>query len=199
MLALALVWALPLAGGLGALVASSWDPTGAGVLVLLVFSLALLVALESKVGRILALTAVGFGVAILYGLLNGPDLVLTQLLVEVLTTAFFLLAVRFVADREPRPGPSRVAQALRIAFATGAGIAAAALVVATHRVPAKTRLADYYFEASPALGKGQNLVNFVLADGRGLDTLVETFVVLLAGLGVVALLLGRELPEEARR
>ena len=112
-------------------------------------------------------------------------------------TAFFLLAVRFVADREPGPGPSRAVQGLRLAFAAAAGVAVAALVVATHHAPAKTRLADSYFEASPALGKGLNLVNFVLADARALDTLVETFVVLLAGLGAVALLREREVPRPA--
>jgi multicomponent Na+:H+ antiporter subunit A len=161
---------------------------------MLAFALALLVALASKVGRILALTAVGFAVALLYGLLNAPDLVLTQLLVEVLTTVFFLLAVRFAAAREPPPDPSRLMQGVRLAFASVVGIAGAALVVAVHRIPADTRLADYYFEAGPAIAKGRNLVNLVLADFRGIDTLVETIVVLVAALGTVALCLGREIP-----
>ena len=66
-------------------------------------------------------------------------------------------------------------------------------------------MADTYFEAGPAIAKGRNLVNLVLADFRGLDTLVETLVVLLATLGTLALLRGRELPvrragsEEGRR
>ncbi len=171
-LVLGLVWALPLAGGLGALAGTEWNPTGVVVVLLLAFSLALLVRLASKVARILALTAVGFAVAILYGLLNGPDLVLTQLLVEVLTTVFFLLAVRFVADREPGLGPSWAAQGIRLGVGVVVGIAFASLVVATHQEPAKTRIADYYFEASPALGTCLNLVNFVLADSRALDTLV---------------------------
>jgi multicomponent Na+:H+ antiporter subunit A len=193
-LALPLAWALPLAGGIAPSIGSGWDVGGTVVLGMLAFALALLVALASKVGRILALTAVGFAVAVLYGLLNAPDLVLTQLLVEVLTTVFFLLTVRFVAAREPRPDPSRVAQGLRLAFATAIGIASAALVVAVHRIPNDTRLANYYCEAGPDVAKGLNLVNLVLADFRGLDTLVETIVVLVAALGTVALCLGREIP-----
>jgi multisubunit Na+/H+ antiporter MnhB subunit len=193
-LALALVWALPLTGQLAALFGSGWDPAGSVVLALLACALALLVGLASKVARVLALTAVGFAVAMLYALLNAPDLVLTQVLVEVLTTVFFLLAVRLVANREPPAAASRALQGARLAFAALIGIASAALVVAVHRVPADTRLADYYFEAGPALTQGHNLVNLVLADFRGLDTLVETLVVLVAALGTVALLLGRELP-----
>ena len=196
-LALGLVWALPLSGHLVGAFGSRWDAGGSAVVALLGFSLVLLVGLASKVGRILALTAVGFAVAMLYGLLNAPDLVLTQLLADVLTTVFFLLAVRFVADREPRPAASRTLQGVRLAVAVATGVAIAALAVAVHRTPVQTRLADYYFEAGPAIAKGHNLVNLVLADFRGLDTLVETLVVLLAALGSVALLRGRELP--ARR
>ena len=74
----------------------------------------------------------------------------------------------------------------------------ASLVVAVHRAPAKTELSDFYFATSPALGKGTNLVNAVLADFRALDTLVETFVVLVAALGAVALFLGREVLARGR-
>jgi len=203
-LTLGLATALPLAGNLTTLVATSWAVGGVTVLVGLAFALALLVGLSSKVGRILALTAVGFAVAMLYGLLNAPDLVLTQLLVEVLTTVFFLLAVRFVADREPPPEPSRTLQASRLAFAALIGVAISALVVAVQGLPRDTRLPDYYFQAGPAIAEGQNLVNLLLADFRGLDTLVETLVVLLAALGSIALLRGREFstrrgPREAGR
>ncbi len=189
-----LLWGLPLAGGLAALGGASWSPAGLVILGFLALSLVLLVALSSKVGRILALTAVGFAVALIYARLNAPDLVLTQLLVEVLTTVFFLLAVRFVADREPRTPPSRASLGLRLGFAALVGTAASGLLVALHGVPPPTEISGYYFEAGPSLAQGRNLVNLVLADFRGLDTLVETLVVLLAGLGAVALLLGRETP-----
>jgi multicomponent Na+:H+ antiporter subunit A len=194
LLAAALLWALPLGGQLANSMASDWDLGGAIVLALLAFALALLVALASKVGRILAFTAVGFAVAMLYNLLNAPDLVLTQLLVDVLTTVFFLLAVRYAADRPSLEVTSRIVQGARLAFAAVLGIAAAGLVVALQAVAPDTRLSDAYFEAGPSLAKGHNLVNLVLGDFRALDTLVETLVVLVTALGVTALLLGREVP-----
>lgn len=194
LLALALIWALPFAGQLADSMTSNWDVGGAIVLALLGAALTLLVVLRSRVGRVLAFTAVGLAVAMLYSLLNAPDLVLTQLLVDLLTTVFFLLAIRFVADREASAGPSRIVQGVRLVFASVLGIASAGLVVALHTEVPDTRLLDFYFEAGPTLAKGQNLVNLVLGDFRAIDTLVETLVVLVTALGVIALLLGRELP-----
>jgi multisubunit Na+/H+ antiporter MnhB subunit len=106
-------------------------------------SLVLLVGLTSKVGRILSFTAVGFAVATLYGFLNAADLVLTQVLVEILTTAFLLLAVRFVADGEPQPGPARAGRAVRLGFGAAAGPVATAPVFAAHRHPESTTIAEY--------------------------------------------------------
>jgi len=194
LLALAFAGALPLVGRLSGLLSLGWNLGGTILLVLLAFSLALTVGLASKVGRILALTAAGFAVAMLFGLLNAPDLVLTQLLVEVLTTVFFLLAIRFIGHREPAPQATPRVQTLRLAFAATVGLASAALVFALHTLPRQTRIADYYFEAGPRVAKGHNLVNLVLSDFRGLDTLIETLVVLVVGLGVIALMRGRELP-----
>ena len=194
LLALAFFGALPLLGRFSELLSFGWNLGGTVLLVLLAFSLALTVGLTSKVGRVLALTAVGFAVALLYGLLHAPDLVLTQLLVDVLTTVFFLLAIRFIGHREPPPQATRRVKAVRFLFAATVGLSCAALVPALHRLPAKTRIADYFFEAGPSIAEGRNLVNLVLSDFRGLDTLIETFVVLVVGLGAMALLRGRELP-----
>jgi multicomponent Na+:H+ antiporter subunit A len=194
LLALAFVGALPLADGLVTLLDVEWHGGGMTLVGLLGISLLLMVRLESKVARVLSLTAVGFAVAFLFGLLNAPDLLLTQLLVEVLTTVFFLLAIRFIGHREPPPLATRRIKSLRLAFAATVGVAGAALVVALQALPRQNRVADYYFEAGPSIAAGKNLVNLVLSDFRGLDTLIETMVVLVVGLGVIALLRGRELP-----
>jgi multicomponent Na+:H+ antiporter subunit A len=53
-------------------------------------------------------------------------------------------------------------------------------------------VADFVREKAPEIAKGKNLVNVVLTDVRSLDTLMETLVVVLGALGVVALLTGHE-------
>jgi multicomponent Na+:H+ antiporter subunit A len=79
------------------------------------------------------------------------------------------------------------------------GLAMASLAASLALYPHQGRLPAWYFEAAPTLAKGLNLVNVVLVDFRGIDTAIETLVVLLASLGVVGLLLGREVPDPADR
>jgi multicomponent Na+:H+ antiporter subunit A len=83
---------------------------------------------------------------------------------------------------------------LRAAVAITAGVLAASICAALLAAPADYRLARFYAEAAPSIAKGQNLVNVILVDFRGLDTFVETLVLLLAALGVAGLLFGREIP-----
>jgi multicomponent K+:H+ antiporter subunit A len=147
---------------------------------------------------VLLLSVVGFTVALLYRLLHAPDIVLTQLLVEVLTAVFFALAVRFIVTQES-PSPIGLSSA-RLAVAVPLGLAGAALVFALDAEPPDPRLPDFFLEAAPTIAKGLNVVNVILGDFRGLDTLVETVVVILAALGVGGLLLrersGRETEPE---
>lgn len=197
-LALALVLglspALALVGPIFSMPSAPWTWSAAGLLILglLGVGLVLLLSLQSKIGRILALTTVGFAVALLYGQLSAPDLVLTQLLVEVLTTVFFLLAVRFMVGREPGESKSSGLTFLRWTFAAGVGFASATLVLSVHSLQSDGRLPDYYFQAAPQIAQGLNLVNVTLVDFRALDTLVESLVVILACMGVAGVLTGRE-------
>jgi multicomponent Na+:H+ antiporter subunit A len=52
----------------------------------------------------------------------------------------------------------------------------------------KHPISDYFIENAPDKGFGSNVVNVILVDFRALDTLGEIIVLLIAGLGVVALL-----------
>ncbi|MBW2271895.1 MAG: DUF4040 domain-containing protein [Deltaproteobacteria bacterium] len=191
----AFAWALPMAGGLAELGGLVWKPAGVMILLIQLLALAGLVLLRGRVSRILLLSAVGFTVAIFYRLLHAPDLALTQLLVEVLITVFFVLALRFVGAR--RRGDARrpvLLRGVQIVFSLVIGLAGAALVLALSRVEPDPRLLDYYAQAGPGIAQGLNLVNLILVDFRGIDTLIETFVVLVAVAGVAGWLLGDENP-----
>ena len=170
------------------------EPSGASVVVVLAVLLAALVAASRPLPRVLILTAVGFAVAMLFRLGNGPDLMLTQLLVEVLVTIFFALALWALPARPPAsPGErQRPGRGGRILLAAAAGLGAASWVAALSRTTPGRSVADYAREVAPGIAKGDNLVNVVLTDMRSVDTLMETVVVVLGTLGVVALLEGRE-------
>jgi len=54
-------------------------------------------------------------------------------------------------------------------------------------------ISGYYVEVSDSLAHARNIVNAILVDFRGIDTLGEISVLAIAGLGVYALLkMGRE-------
>ena len=173
---------------------SSASPVGTGVVLVLVVLLAFLLRARRPLPRVLILTAIGFAVAILFRLGNGPDLMLTQLLVEVLVTIFFALALWALPLGVSRESAGRALprQWLRGTLAVAAGLGAAAWVAALATTTSDTAVADYVREFAPEIAKGKNLVNVVLTDVRSLDTLMETVVVLLGTLGVVGVLKGSE-------
>ena len=181
-----LMWSVPLYGKLGDFFVHQWSFGGSLVLLVQLLAIAGLILLPGRLTRVLLLSVVGFTVALLYRLLNAPDLVLTQLLVEVLTAVFFALAVRFIVTQES-PSPIGLNSA-RLAVAVPLGLAGAALVFALDAEPPDPRLPDFFLEAAPTIAKGLNVVNVILGDFRALDTLVETVVVILAALGVGGLL-----------
>jgi multisubunit Na+/H+ antiporter MnhB subunit len=146
---------------------------------------------RNRLARVLLVSTAGFAVAFLFRLLNAPDLMLTQLLVEVLVTIFFALALRRLPVAPSLPGgtPGRW---LSRGLAMGAGLLAGSLVLAVGRTEASTHVRDFYRAAAPELAKGLNVVNVILTDFRALDTLMETLVVVLAALGVAGVVRGRE-------
>jgi multicomponent Na+:H+ antiporter subunit A len=135
---------------------------------------------------VLFLGAVGYGVAILFVLQGAPDLALTQLLIETLSLVIFALVLRSLPDRFTRR-PVRASRVLRGVVAGGVGLLVTvfALFAGANRTaePVGTEyLARAYTEA-----EGRNVVNVILVDFRALDTLGEIVVLLVAALGIVAL------------
>ncbi|KFN52020.1 hypothetical protein N790_13060 [Arenimonas malthae CC-JY-1] len=139
--------------------------------------------------RILALVvvgAVGLAVSLAFVLLSAPDLALTQLLVEMVTIALMLLALNYLPE-ESAPEPSRLRRWRDGAIALAAGGGVAALVYSTLTRPLDTVAGEMLALSLPE-GGGGNVVNVILVDFRGFDTLGEITVFGIAGLVVHALL-----------
>ena len=199
-LACGLVPAMTLLPKLSEVAWSGALPAGLIVVLALLVLLAFLLVTHRALPRVLILTAIGFGVAILFRLVNGPDLMLTQLLVEVLVTIFFALALWSLPARiqVSTDAGERGWHVPRIVLAVAAGFGAAAWVAAGATAGDGGRVANFAREVAPVIAKGDNLVNVVLTDLRSLDTLMETFVVVLGGLGVVGLLKRTERADRRR-
>ncbi|HET7620243.1 MAG TPA: hydrogen gas-evolving membrane-bound hydrogenase subunit E [Vicinamibacterales bacterium] len=162
------------------------------MLVLIVVAAAIAAALaQSNMAAVLSLGTVGYGVAVLYALLGAPDLAMTQFAVETLTVVIFVLVfyrLRGFADLS-----SRMVKLRDAAVALCAGALVTTLVLFVGASGTTSRLAEYFAEAAPRLAHGLNVVNVILVDFRGFDTLGEATVLVTVAVGVRALLLiGRE-------
>jgi multicomponent Na+:H+ antiporter subunit A len=141
---------------------------------------------QSRLAAVAALGVVGFAVAMIYVLYAAPDLAMTQFAIETLTVILFVL----VLYRLPRfASYSRKSSRVRDAVvAIFAGVMMTLLVLVVTSKPLVSRLAPYFSENSYLLAKGRNIVNVILVDFRGIDTLGEITVLAVAAIGVFALM-----------
>jgi multicomponent Na+:H+ antiporter subunit A len=175
--------------GRGALaVAFNWSDVyfyEVGLAVLILLAVLAAVLMKSRLAAIVALGVVGYSVALVFVLYGAPDLAMTQFLVETLTVILFVLV--FYHLPESQLVSDKVARWRDAALALAAGSLMTALVlVGTPENYAP--ISGYFAEHSVTQGHGRNIVNVILVDFRGLDTLGEITVLAVAAIGVYALL-----------
>jgi multicomponent K+:H+ antiporter subunit A len=159
---------------------------------------ALATAWQAKYHRLVALILLG-GTGIVTSLtflwLSAPDLALTQLMVETITTVLILLGLRWLPPRisprelnyrAPRRAWLRRSRDLVVAVAGGLGMATLSYAVLTR--PAPPSIGDFFLLRSLSEGGGSNAVNVLLVDFRGFDTMGEITVLSIVALTVYALL-----------
>jgi multicomponent K+:H+ antiporter subunit A len=154
-------------------------------------------AWQAKFHRLAALVltgGAGLATCITFVWFSAPDLALTQLLVEIVTTVLILLGLRWLPKRIPfawtwegaRAALPRRLRDVTIAIAAGGGMATIAYAVMT-RPPADT-ISRYFLTHAYSEGGGTNVVNVILVDFRGFDTMGEITVLGAVAIAVYALL-----------
>ncbi|AEM40336.1 monovalent cation/H+ antiporter subunit A [Ketogulonicigenium vulgare] len=165
-------------------------------------------AWQAKYHRFAALVLLGGAglcTVMTFALLSAPDLAVTQLLVEIVTTVLLLLGLRWLPKRrEPIKGDGALRSHLRrtrdlvIAVACGGGVAIVALWVMLS--PPVDTIGDWFLQNAYSEGGGTNVVNVILVDFRAFDTFGEITVLAIVGLTVFSLLRRfRPAPEAAGR
>jgi len=141
---------------------------------------------RSRMTMIVLVGAVGYMVVLFFVLFRAPDLALTQMIVETVSVALFLLCFYHLPKlrKEPSTRRFRIGNAL-IALGVGATVTATALAVNGGAKFAS--ISEYYVRESYHLGGGKNVVNVILVDFRGFDTLLEIMVLGIASLGIYAM------------
>ena len=152
---------------------------------------------RGRVRALLLVGATGYGTALLFLLHGGPDLALTQVLVETVSLIVFVMVLR----RLPKYFTNRPLQSTRwwrtvLAVLVGGSVSLLALLAAGARV-AEPVSVDYY-EAAYTFGYGKNIVNVTLVDTRAWDTIGEISVLVIAATGVASLIFLRSRVQRVR-
>ena len=159
---------------------------------------ALAAAYQAKFHRLAALILLGgtgLVTCVSFVWLSAPDLALTQLVVETVTTVLLLLGLRWLPKRVHKFGPDGTTASLirwyrvrdfAMAVAAGSGLAALAYVIMTR--PQPESIAGFFVENAYTRGGGTNIVNVILVDFRAFDTFGEITVLCIVAITVYALL-----------
>ncbi|QQR36764.1 monovalent cation/H+ antiporter subunit A [Devosia oryziradicis] len=139
-----------------------------------------------RLAAMILMGGAGLATCLTFAWFSAPDLALTQLLVEIATTVLILLGLRWLPKRLPKAEDAgwrirlRRVRDVGLALLAGTGAAIASYAIMTR--PAPSGISDFFVANAYSQGGGTNVVNVMLVDFRGFDTMGEITV-----LGVVAL------------
>jgi multicomponent K+:H+ antiporter subunit A len=157
-----------------------------GAALLIIGAISTVIWYRKRVVSLLMLSVVGLMVSVAFTRFSAPDLALTQLTVEVVTIILLMLALFFLPQHSPKESSSmRVLRDLGISAALGIIIASICYALITRPLDS---ISDFFLANAKTGGGGTNVVNVILVDFRGFDTLGEICVLGIAALGIYKLL-----------
>lgn len=154
--------------------------------VLVVAALLYILGTRSRLTSVVVMGLVGYSAALFYVLFGAPDVAATQFLIETLTVVIFVLLLHKLPAFSYLSHQFRKYNLILISLLFGAVMTYVLLLVQEHAV--ESELKKFYGENSYLQAHGKNIVNVILVDFRGLDTLGEITVLGVAALGIFALL-----------
>lgn len=165
------------------------------VLGMIIAALTVLFA-SNRIMAIVALGALGYMVSMFFVIFRAPDLALTQMVVETVTTVLFLLCFYHLPKlkKSIERIPFKLTN-LIISIAMGLTVTLLGLSANGHKL---FEPITSFFENAYELAGAKNIVNAILVDFRGFDTMLEISVLAIAGLGVYILVHQRSKRREQR-
>lgn len=159
---------------------------------LAVFAIALLglgavIYARDRLTAIVSLGIQGFAVALLFMLFGAPDLSFTQFMVETLSVVILALVMtrlRLTASDHRSTRDKVIDMSVALACGTGFGL----YLLSVTQQPFNPYLSEFFAAYSKIVAHGTNVVNVILVDFRGTDTLGEIAVVMVTGLAVLSLI-----------
>ncbi|WP_413511395.1 putative monovalent cation/H+ antiporter subunit A [Myroides odoratus] len=148
----------------------------------------------SRLSAIAATGVVGYCICLIFVFYGAPDLAMTQFAIDTLTVVLFVLVLFKLPGFLKLSNRKIQFRDAVVSIAFGGLISLITLQALVS--PANKEISRYYADNAYILAKGKNVVNVILVDFRGFDTLIETIVLSIAALGVYGLLKYRTKDEE---
>lgn len=142
---------------------------------------------RDRLTAIVSLGVQGFAVALLFMLFGAPDLSFTQFMVETLAVVILALVMtrlRLSASDHRSTRDKLIDMSVSLACGTGFGL----YLLSVTQQPFNPYLSEFFAAYSKIVAHGTNVVNVILVDFRGTDTLGEIAVVMVTGLAVLSLI-----------
>ena len=150
---------------------------------------------QSRLMAICAMGVIGSCVGLIYLLYGAPDVALTQLTVEILVVVLITVVLLKLPKHATVVECGGMEKMTRGVIAVSVGCLVTILLLGVNSSPLDKRITDYYAAYSYSLAHGRNIVNVVLVDFRGFDTMGEITVLSVAGLTayqMIKLRMGRD-------
>lgn len=155
--------------------------------IILVIAVVMILLAKTRLSAIIALGAVGYSVALFFVIFKAPDLALTQLVIETISVALFLLAFQRLPKLNSH-GETKPNKLMNLIISAGVGITVMLVAISAHSQKLIPSISQYYKDTVATEAGGGNIVNVILVDYRGFDTLFEIAVLSIAGIGVLAMI-----------
>lgn len=160
--------------------------TVTGAVLMILSAVATVIWHRRRFLALIFLSVVGLVVSLAFAQFSAPDLALTQLSVEIVTIILLLLALFFLPQSTLKESTNRrLSSDLFVATLIGCVIGTICYAMLTS--PLNT-ISDFFLANSKTGGGGTNVVNVILVDFRGFDTLGEITVLGIAALGIFKLI-----------
>ena len=157
------------------------------VFVIAFIGLGAVIYARDRLTAIVSLGVQGFAVALLFMLFGAPDLSFTQFMVETLAVVILALVMtrlRLTASDHRSTRDKLVDMSVSLACGAGFGL----YLLAVTQQPFDPFISEFFAAYSKIVAHGTNVVNVILVDFRGTDTLGEIAVVMVTGLAVLSLI-----------
>ncbi|MDA1476238.1 Na+/H+ antiporter subunit A [Bacillus changyiensis] len=142
---------------------------------------------KSRLTAIIGLGVIGYTIALFFVIFRAPDLALTQLIIETISVSLFLLCFYHLPKLSFKPRTVKF-RVTNVVVSIGVGAVVTLVALAANSQHTLNSISTYFIENSYKLGGGHNIVNVILVDFRGFDTLFEITVLVIAALGIYGMI-----------